>query len=238
MTYIVKQAFSLSLEEQTARGIVGIPQDWPIESYLYINQEIPVGFSIMTEEEITLLKSNNQASYDAWLAPKMTAAPIPAPNNVAIISMPAPEPFAVPTFRTKRNAIANIVSVNAGTSAYIDFILPAERYISGGTIMAENAELGDYVIATVEDSNGLIPEIYRAILCEAYPIASTYIEKEFIEVTTPGSIVNGSITVHDVSTYPLNAKITQGLCLRITYYAANSGLTRRIGVNYHLTKKL
>jgi hypothetical protein len=162
----------------------------------------------------------------------------PQTTSVAVVSEPDPPPFATPTYRTKRSAVAALTSVAANTSEVIDFQMTAERYVSGGEILVENAELGDYVTAEVYDADSVIPSPYRAALCEAWPSVATYIEKSFITVQTPGSVTAGAITVKTVDTYPLNAKITAGLYLRVTYFAVNSGLTRRVAVNYHLTKKL
>lgn len=149
-------------------------------------------------------------------------------------------PFCQPTYRTKRAATSGLISVPVNSSAGVGIIykLTSERYASGGVLIVENAELGDYLVATVTDYDGVIPEAYRSALCEAWPIVATYIEKEFIEVGVPGTIQAGSISRHRIDTAPLNAKITTGLYLTVRYYSVNSGLTRRMGVNYLLTKKL
>lgn len=152
-------------------------------------------------------------------------------------TVPEQEPFAQPVYRTKRDAAA-ITSVSPNNSVDIDFLITAERYIHGGCIIVENAEFGDYITAQVEDLYGIIPLAYRAALCEAHPIVSQYIVKQYIEVETPGTALAGGITTQEVDTFPLNAKIPAGLYLCITYYAVNSGLTRRIAINYYLTKKL
>ena len=66
MDYIIKKASSFTEEEQTNRGIAGIPQDWPVEKYPYVDI-VPDGFEQISEEDLDLLIYNNQASYDAWL---------------------------------------------------------------------------------------------------------------------------------------------------------------------------
>lgn len=149
-----------------------------------------------------------------------------------ITSLPDPAPFAQPVYRTKRNATASTIEVAAGNTETIDFEMEEERYISGGTMIVKNAEFGDYISAEVRDIDGVIPEAYRSSLCENWPIVAKYIEKEFIEANS------GDMTCHRVCTYPLNAKITPGLYLRVTYTAVNSGVTRLLAVNYNLTKKL
>jgi hypothetical protein len=92
----------------------------------------------------------------------------------------------------------------------------------------DNPEIGDYITAEVYDLNSIIPEPYRAAVCEAWPVVSRYIEKSWI----------GESGTYKVSTYPLNAKISAGLSLRVTFYACDRGTTRRVAMNYDLTKKL
>ena len=150
-------------------------------------------------------------------------------GSVGVTSLPEALPFAQPTYRTKRSAVASVSSCAINTSQAIDFQLTAERYVSGGKILVENAEFGDYVTASVYDLDSLIPSPYRAALCEAWPVVGEYIVKEFIDPLTQSVEVN---------TYPLNAKLTAGLYLRVTYFAINAGSTRNIAVNYYLTKKL
>lgn len=138
-------------------------------------------------------------------------------------------PFAVPTYRTKRDATESLVEIAANSSSHIDYRLNEEKYVQGGEIVYTNAEIGDYVSAEIYDKDSVIPEAYRASLCEAWPCVAKYVIKHFVHP-------NKNIMVID--TYPLNAKITAGLYLRITYYACNSGNTRTAGVNYYMTKKL
>lgn len=155
-----------------------------------------------------------------------------------IKTMPEATPFAQPTYRTKRTAIDDLISCEPDSVVDIDFKLLSEKYVSGGDIIVENAEIGDYIVASIEDVDSLIPSPYRTALCEEWPIIAKYIEKQFVLVRTPGTIQAGSISSFSIDAYPLNAKIPAGFYLCIEYYAVNSGLTRRIGINYHLTKKL
>jgi len=141
------------------------------------------------------------------------------------------QPFSLPTFRTKLNATPAVVTISPNTNDDIQFLLTEERYATGGTLIVKNAELGDYFTAEVEDVDGIIPAPYRAALCEAWPVVSAYIEKQFVEV-------QGTYTNMKIDTYPLNAKLTAGLYLCIHYYAINSGSDREVAVNYRLTKKL
>jgi hypothetical protein len=150
-------------------------------------------------------------------------------TNTVIESTP---PFAQPTYRTKRNATSSLITIAANSHEHVDFRLTAERYVSGGCIIVDGAEFGDYAEAEVVDADSVIPEAYRAALCENWPTVAKYIEKEWIEVN------KGGITRHKIDTYPLNAKITAGLYLRVTYYTTSTGSSRSVGVNYYLTKKL
>lgn len=162
---------------------------------------------------------------------------IQQPDAVIIQSLPEPAPFAQPTYRTKMDAIPNIVSIEPNTTSNIDFLMSSEKYVSGGELVIENAEFGDYVVARVQDIDGVIPSQYRAS-CENWPIVNTYIEKSFVSVKMPGTLQQGAITCSKIDTYPLNAKISAGLYLRIEYHAVSSGLTRKVALNYFLTKKL
>jgi hypothetical protein len=217
------------------------PGPWPKEVIeIQFDWEAPEGTIIKTKPEYDAYLAQHKPAYDAWYVAYMASLPATQPivQQFVIEKMPDPQPFAQPTFRTKRDATASHIEVLAGEVGEIEKILTEERYVSGGTLIVQNAEFGDWVEAYVEDPSGLIPAPYRAALCEAHPIVSTYIVKEYIECVSPGSINPGGISVHDINTYPLNAKISAGLCLSINYHAVNSGLPRKIVVNYHLTKKL
>jgi len=150
---------------------------------------------------------------------------------VQVSEMPEPKPFAAPEYRTKRDATATVTSILAGETVALDYMLPEERYVSGGTLIVKNAEFGDYVMAEIRDVNGVIPQAYRAAICENWPVVATYVIKAWVEAIA-------EVSVQRVDTYPLNAKITQGLYLRLTYTATDTGSTREAVVNYHLTKKL
>jgi hypothetical protein len=159
--------------------------------------------------------------------------PPPAPEETIKVSqLPEQEPFAKPSFRTKRTATTDPVQVAPGAVGVIDYVLPVERYVSGGVLLVEGAEFGDHIMAEVFDPNGVIPAPYRAAMCEQWPSVAVYVEKEFIEVK------GGQYNIHRIDTYPLNAKITAGLALRLTYHATNAGSTRSVAVNYNMSKKL
>jgi len=241
MDWLIKRASTLSEEELSNRGITGIPEDWPIEKYPY-NEEVgnPNNLELISQEDLDLLIFNNQSSYDAWVAShqQIIQPAAPAPTPVTVTAQPDPAPFAQPLYRTKRDAISSLISIEKNTSQNIDYQITEERYVSGGDIIIENGEMGDYLTACVYDKDEVIPEAYRSFLCEAWPVVATYVLKAFVMVENPGTLTPGALTIHSIDTYPLNAKVTAGLYLRITYNAVDSGLTRRVGVNYYLTKKL
>jgi hypothetical protein len=154
-------------------------------------------------------------------------------SSVEVAALPEPQPFALPTYRTKRAATSSIATCAPGTSQTIDYILAAERYVTGGRLIVENAVLGDYITAEVYDGGSVIPAPYRSAMCENWPTVGVYIEKEWIDISS-----GGTASSHEINTYPLNAKITAGLYLRVTYYATAGGSNRNIAINYYLTKKL
>lgn len=160
---------------------------------------------------------------------------VPLPQNliqsVALSVLPEPQPFAQPTYRTKRDATPTWMDCPEGADTALDFLMTQERYVSGGDMLIKDAKEGDWISAEVMDVNGVIPAPYRAALCEAHPIVASYIVRMWIEPKDGHKMFT-------IDTYPLNAKISAGLYLRITYHASAIAGTRKIAVNYHLTKKL
>jgi hypothetical protein len=220
----------------------GVPSEYP-ELVVELGQNTTLpdsSYVLMTLADYYDYLAIHRPAYDAWYTSYMASLPVNAPQvqTLAISSQPDPAPFAQPTFRTKRSAVDAPVSISSGGNGDITYKLLVERYATGGSLIVENAEFGDYFTAEVEDLDGVIPYAYRPALCENWPIVSSYVEKEFVEVDTPGSIQAGAITVHRISTMPLNAKITAGLYLCMHYYCSSKGLTRQLAVNYHFTKKL
>lgn len=141
------------------------------------------------------------------------------------------QPYALPTYRTKRNATSNVTTCPVNTNTEIQYQITSEVYTQGGCLIVKNAEIGDYFYAEVEDIDGVIPSPYRAALCENWPVVSTYVIKEFIEVT-------GTYSVNRIDTKPLVAKLTTGLYLCLHYVAVNSGVDRQVAINYYFNKKL
>lgn len=152
----------------------------------------------------------------------------PDPKTVTISETP---PFAVPTFRTKWNAASDIVTVNENSEAVIDLTTVDEIYCHGGEVLFEDVKFGDWIEAFIIDDelNPVIPEPYRETLAEAWPIIATYIIKFYMS--------SGS-GLKTINTYPLNAKITQGLKLRLKIHTCSEVGTRKFAANYFLTKKL
>jgi len=85
MDWIVKKASALSPEEKAARGITGIPQDWPVEMYPYTDT-VPDLFEQMSDANLELLKANNQVDYDAWYYALQPLPPQPGPQVVTLSS--------------------------------------------------------------------------------------------------------------------------------------------------------
>ena len=145
-----------------------------------------------------------------------------------VVEQPEQHPFASPDYRTKMAKTPSMVNIAPGSSEVIDLVITEERHVAGGKLILKNAEFGDYVSAEVIDLNNVIPEIYRPVICENHPTVAKYVEGMWIE---PGK-------KNEIDTKPLNAKITAGLVLRVTYYATTEGGNRSCGINYYLTKKL
>jgi hypothetical protein len=159
--------------------------------------------------------------------------------TVQLEALPEPEPFAKPSFRTKRNKTAAWQTITEGQTVDLDFLLTEERYVSGGEIIYKGAKEGDYVKASVMDvfNGGVIPAPYRPAnvgICENWPLVNEYINGEWIVPNNTNEEYKSKI----INTYPLNAKITPYLVLRVTYTASAEAGERHVAVNYHLTKKL
>ena len=143
MDYIIKRASALTTEEQTTRGILGIPQDWPIEKYTYVDS-VPEGFEQISEEDLATLIGNNQASYDAWLQAKRPLAPPPAPMEVV-------------TQFEKRDKIVKLASaqadVDVNSLATILIKIPgtpnsgAGRWIDGGIAWFDDQHKDDRILS-------------------------------------------------------------------------------------------
>jgi len=147
------------------------------------------------------------------------------------VSIAEQTPFAKPEYRTKRNGTDTWQSLTESSNLDIDFLLTEERYVTGGEIIYKDAKEGDYITAEIVDKDNVIPEPYRAVLCENHPIVASYVEKKWLKPCS-------GYDSFEINTYPLNAKISAGLYLRVTYYSSSEVGERRVAINYHLSKKL
>ena len=86
MSFLIKRASAFTIEEQTIRGISGIPQNWPVEKYAYIDTILD-GFELITEEDLSTLVYNNQAAYDAWV--QALRPIVQAPSNIQSVTVVA-----------------------------------------------------------------------------------------------------------------------------------------------------
>ena len=77
MDWIIKRASAFSDEEKATMGITGIPADWPVEMQPYVDT-VPGGWEQISDTDLTLLRANNQAAYDAWVN---ALRPLPAPKT-------------------------------------------------------------------------------------------------------------------------------------------------------------
>lgn len=172
----------------------------------------------------------DEAILEAVVSAHVPVAIIDAPTEVKITSQPEPLPFAQPTFRTKRDG-CGFISCPENATTNLDFQLTAERYVSGGQVILKDVQEGDFLSAEVYDKDGLIPVPYRDALCEYHPCVAIYIIKHYLKPCTGFEAV-------DIDTYPLNAKISAGLYLRLSMHTTAAVGERKMAVNYHLTKRL
>jgi hypothetical protein len=181
MDLIVKKASALTTEQKTILGLLGTPSNWPIESYPYTGS-VPEFFEQMTEEAFNLLKANNQAAYDAWIASlrPIINTPPPAPQEVNVLSSPS---FAAKTMViggvTKKlfkrvTGIKQSLSVGLNTFTYtIPF--PWVKITGLEIINSENLDSASfYVLDTATGTYSTISNYtlnrfaYDAYLCKDY----------------------------------------------------------------------
>jgi len=212
--------------------------NWEFFKQFITDTELPWLYVNGNDESYTAFVSSSNITIKCYIAPNSIEktefeASYKTFGNKSTLSQPSP--FAKPSFRTKMDAILNWVTCSSDSVTDLDFTLMNERYVTGGEIIFKNAKEGDYITACVYDgfNGGVIPEAYRASLCEAWPIVATYVEKRYLVPTT----VDG-YGILALDTYPLNAKISQYLQLRVTYHSTSEVGDRRVTVNYNLTQKL
>jgi len=170
--------------------------------------------------------SSDQADYE--LNFKAFRSNISDSSRVIVSEQP---PFAKPDYRTKRDGSPNWIDVQENESLACDYVAPEELFVSGGECIALGAKKGDWIKAQVVDVFGYIPELYRAALTENYPVVAEYVIRANLVPSDLG-------TKYVLDTYPLNAKITPGLVLRVIYNASAEVGVRNFTTNYYLTKKI
>lgn len=69
MDYIIKKASAFTVEELEADGLTGIPANWPVKSEPYVDL-VPEGWEQLSDTALAQLRSDNQDSYNSWLAAK------------------------------------------------------------------------------------------------------------------------------------------------------------------------
>jgi hypothetical protein len=149
-------------------------------------------------------------------------------SSVNVISQP---PFATPEYRIKHYKVDK-VDCEANNTAEVDFLVASEIYIYGGSAIVTNFEIGDWIEAGIYDEDEVIPEAYRAALCENWPLVASYVVGEYLLPKYAG------VATFEINTKPLIAKITAGLYLKVIYHAINAGNTRSLYTNYFMLKKL
>ena len=237
MDYVIKRASALTEEEQAALGITGIPQNWPIEKYPY-NDVIPEGFELISEEDLAILISNNQAAYDAWLQAKR---PIIEPqsdiiktevtNQINVITEATSEysmKADAMTATCPENTVTDIwykVELKPGDSSSYQF-----KYLWGGMAFGSNIQYGDWVEFDIADKDGWLvatgqmsQEMFDAIK----PVSiKSYVVKQFV---CPNQVV--------ASRADSPGKIPIGLYLRCRYHAIAGGGDRTAFINFDIQNK-
>jgi hypothetical protein len=172
-----------------------------------------------------------QVSFDSVIQTDIASTIAALRGEQVFVKVLESPPFAKPDYRTKRDATGAWLEVAASETKVVDYVLNEERYVTGGEIIYFGAKKGDWIEAEVNDPYGYIPEPYRAALCENHPTVAKYIIKKWLKPSD-------SYESFTIDTYPLNAKISAGLSLRIVYHATSEAGSRSIAINYHLTKRL
>ena len=175
------------------------------------------------------LSSNDKTILDTVVSDHVIQPDEPKlPTPVEVKDQP---PFAKPDFRTKRNGAVTWIDVLADEVKNSDFHILSELYVSGGECIVIDSKKGDWISAEVVDKDGVIPLAYRDELAEDYPTVAEYVVRANLPPKQGSSI-------YTLDTYPLNAKISSGLYLRIKYHASSESGTRSFISNYYLTQKL
>ena len=239
--------YTYSISEDTADGKVAVDallseiSESPITTALdLVNTsgdvlDIYFKAALSTEDEASLdaIVGNHEGNMsDSLLKVEATIAQT---LETKLVEQVDPPPFAAPTYRTKFDKTGSIVEVEKNNSVSIDYQIGSELYVFGGEGVAKNAEFGDYITAEINDKDSVIPEGYRAAMCENWPTVASYAN---MWLMVSDSVANNPFTKIYINTYPLIAKISAGLYLRVTYHAIDTGSTREVALNYFLDKKI
>jgi hypothetical protein len=135
MKIIVRLYSDLSTEEKEQKNVVGIPDGWPAEiSIVEDEAEVPTGWSVMTQEEITAQKAANQSAYDAWLVSRIPIPPEPE-DDTSTIQLNSSDYTTIMTrlprsglFLLLFNAVARVKTLEYGI--FIDDVLVEDTYRS------------------------------------------------------------------------------------------------------------
>jgi hypothetical protein len=202
------------------------PTDWIIDPDLSAVSGVPNKYWKLVGDTVSEMSTQEKADMDAYIAANTAVAEV---KQVSVTTMPAPAPFATPTYRTKDDAIPEPITCSVNAPTIIDYQLTSPKSTYGGELIVSGSVLGDWVSAEVYDKDSVIPSGYRAATCEAWPSVQKYIPRRYINPE------EGSL---EIDTRPLIALIPAGLYLRVTYNAINSGGDRTVALNYFFVQKL
>lgn len=153
-------------------------------------------------------------------------------DRLSYVDVTEQNPFGKPLYRTKCDASESLITIAPNSSQTTYYYLTEDRSVYGGTLIVKNAELGDWIRAYVNDSDGVIPLDYRESLCEDYPVVAEYISRKHVQIS------NGDITCMVLDYRPLIAKVTAGLYLVVEYHAVNTGVDRMAYFDYDMLKDI
>jgi hypothetical protein len=230
MDFIIKKALSLTEEEKTLRGIVGIPDNWPIEKYQYVDT-IPENFELISEENLNLLIANNQTDYDAWLQ-----------SLRPIIQLPAPAPMAVQTQFERTDIVLKVgcqeATFDENGFAEVSIKVPGTpgtedgRYVAGGYAFTDSYTFGDRITKIQ------VVDIDNILGYGAETVVKTYHDQDLIEgeqgwFMWPAPQVGGEIEIDPMGYYGF---IPAGLYLEIYFQRAASGTATKVYIDYYWGK--
>lgn len=67
MSFLIKRALTLNSDEKVSRGVLGIPDNWPVDILDYTEGDIvPEGMELMSDVNLEQLKLENLSDYETW----------------------------------------------------------------------------------------------------------------------------------------------------------------------------